>query len=853
MTTQRTATAWPTSWKTALLVAVLAMAAGLVFAGPAERAYAATNTVSFQAASYGPVLEGAIIPIVITKTGPAEVLVNLQVTGGTGTTSDYSTFLPVGVPIAAAAPSTVFNFQTIARSGPQGIRTITLSIMGTGSIAPNDYLATPLASTTISITDPTGPVITGLGSASQSPGYNLAITGSGFNGILTGTPCPSVTFGGFPASSCTSGGDTLVNAIVPSGPVGTVPVVVTVSGVPSTASPPGINMFQYLGTGSPSITSINPPNGPTSGGQPILILGDSLNNNGVGPVTVNIGGVGCPINGMPQGNSISCTPLPRLAGTYPVSVTTLAGTSPTSPAANYTYGAGGGYGAVTVTSVTPAAGPLAGGTGVSIAGTGLTGASSVMFGSVAATTVIPVSDALLTAVTPPSAITGPVTVTVTASAGVGSLPGGFTYSNGPLVTAVTPSTGGNTQGGTLVTLTGSGFVAGSTVVYFGAGQGTSVNVLTPTSLTVLAPGGTGTVPVWVVVNGVPSPQTLTFTYGSSSGVAVTSVAPISGPAAGGTTLTVLGQGFVFGTNGSTDNRLTFVPLTTGSQVQVNCGAAQLSTPQCYSNGSTSALTVVQPALSTGQYHVVVTASGISSPQTTTDIFTVGNVPLVTGLHSDNPVALNPASGPASGSPVTFVTINGQNFCDSPADDIACPAGANGGSFGVKFGAVASAQVELLSRNKVRARLPAQAAGVVRVKVTTSTGVVTPDNPDGSDQFTYISNCSGVQITGVSPNSGPLAGGNTVTITGCGFSGVTSGGANGVKFGGVVATVTGTATDTSITVTVPAATTAGMVEVLVTTPQGANLTSGTDNDYTYQPAAGAERPFKRVLAAVAKDG
>ncbi len=48
----------------------------------------------------------------------------------------------------------------------------------------------------------------------------------------------------------------------------------------------------------------------------------------------------------------------------------------------------------------------------------------------------------------------------------------------------------------------------------------------------------------------------------------------------------------------------------------------------------------------------------------------------------------------------------------------------------------------------------------------------------ADQFTYV---AGLAVTGMSPTSGPAAGGTTVTITGAAFTGATS-----VSFGATAA-------------------------------------------------------------------
>ena len=83
------------------------------------------------------------------------------------------------------------------------------------------------------------------------------------------------------------------------------------------------------------------------------------------------------------------------------------------------------------------------------------------------------------------------------------------------------------------------------------------------------------------------------------------------------------------------------------------------------------------------------------------------------------------------------------------------------------------------------------------------------------------------VTGVSPSSGPLTGGNQVTISGNAFSVAT-----GVKFGNVAATSFVVNSDSSITATAPAQA-AGTVDVVVTNPAGQSPVTAADN-YTYVP-------------------
>jgi hypothetical protein len=120
----------------------------------------------------------------------------------------------------------------------------------------------------------------------------------------------------------------------------------------------------------------------------------------------------------------------------------------------------------------------------------------------------------------------PISAPVTGTS-VGSLYGGIksgwtgvaagstTYtapSSAPTVTRVSP-TSGPTKGGTTVTITGTGFLSGTTVK-FGAVAATQVTVSSPTSITATSPAGSGAVDVTVSdANGTSAASTADkFTY-----------------------------------------------------------------------------------------------------------------------------------------------------------------------------------------------------------------------------------------------------------------------------------------------------------------------------------------------------
>jgi hypothetical protein len=134
-----------------------------------------------------------------------------------------------------------------------------------------------------------------------------------------------------------------------------------------------------------------------------------------------------------------------------------------------------------VTSASPSAGPTAGGTGLTITGTGFATGATVKIGGTAATSVTVVDATTITAVTPAHAL-GTVDVAVLNPGNQWySLSGGYRYGSPPVPASVLPN-GGSTAGGSQVTITGTGFQSGATVTIGGIAA-TNVVVGGPASLT----------------------------------------------------------------------------------------------------------------------------------------------------------------------------------------------------------------------------------------------------------------------------------------------------------------------------------------------------------------------------------
>jgi len=134
----------------------------------------------------------------------------------------------------------------------------------------------------------------------------------------------------------------------------------------------------------------------------------------------------------------------------------------------------------TVSSVAPPQGPVAGGTAVTITGTGFGAGATVTIGGVAATNVAVMGATSITATTPAGGA-GPADVSVTTPGGTATLAGGFTYLSAPTVTGISPPVG-PTSGGTAVTITGTGFASGATVTIGGVAA-TNIVVGSATSIT----------------------------------------------------------------------------------------------------------------------------------------------------------------------------------------------------------------------------------------------------------------------------------------------------------------------------------------------------------------------------------
>lgn len=315
-----------------------------------------------------------------------------------------------------------------------------------------------------------------------------------------------------------------------------VPSVQTVTAYPSGPAAGPINggtEIQVSGTGFVTGTTVNlvqftqqsPGQYQVSGSLPI----------GASNVTV-----------APGGTSLTAySPAISTGTTYFVTVTTPGGTSVYNDSGGvFTYSATTPNPVIPVVSqITPAEGTTAGGTGITITGTGFYNGSTpatVAFtpqgggASQAATSVKVLSPTTITATAPSQTSAGNFDVTVTTQAGTSATGAGDVFNyivQYPLV--VTVSDAGNTAptgphtGGTQITITGGNFLSNSTVA------------LTPVA------GGTGTAATGVTVVSV------------SEITAVTPARPAAGAYYVTVTTTVGGNSFTSQTSSTADDVFTY--------------------------------------------------------------------------------------------------------------------------------------------------------------------------------------------------------------------------------------------------------------------------------------------------------
>ena len=344
----------------------------------------------------------------------------------------------------------------------------------------------------------------------------------------------------------------------------------------------------------------------------------------------------------------------------------------------------------TVTAISPAAGRTAGGQNVTITGTGLTGTTSVDFGSAPAAAYTVVSDTEITATTPAHDV-GDVDVTATTPAGTSTTTPGsqFSYRPVPTLTGLSPNEG-PTTGGTSVSITGTGFTDASRVSFSGI-DATSYTIDSDTQVTAVAPAhAPGATHVRVRTPGGTTNSTADI-YRYRAEPTITALSRQAGPLAGGGRVVITGTGL-------------------GDTTAVDFfGATPTTTYTVISPRKVAATIPPSPTGAETTRHVTITTPRGATPTTPADTYTWRAAPTVTNVA--------PNTGPTTGG--RPITITGTGFS---------------GATHVSFSGTPATAYTINSPTQITATTPTRPAGSTHVYIRNPGG----QNPaTTTDRYRYL--------------------------------------------------------------------------------------------------------------------
>jgi len=455
------------------------------------------------------------------------------------------------------------------------------------------------------------PVISSLNPTSSptNGGGNLVISGSNFG--VSGT----VILGGTSCSAVGSGfAQTSITCQIPQGQGANVPLVVTVGGQSTTST-----AFSY---NPPALTSVSGST-PTGGGVLITLIGTSF---GLAGGSVSIGGQNCPVSaGSRTHSQILCT-LPAGRGSVPVTFTVDSRTS-NSITLNYD--------SPSITGVSPAIGPTAGGTTITIAGESFDSSGSVQVNGNTCV-MVSYSHTSITCKTPAGFGVSKM-VTVTAVSGKSSSASLFSYS-APQISSLNP-TSGSTTGDGLLTINGANF-ASSAAPSAVTISGVNCPITSQTDVRILCtlPAGEGVGKLVTVSIDSQLSNSAQFNYRAPT---LSTISPANGNTEGGYLLTLAGSNF-------------------GASSQVSVGDSDCPIDSRSTAHDTITCTC-PPGQGSDRSVQVTVASQISNL-----LFFSYNGPSVSSI--------SPTNGPTAGT--IPLTINGNNFGSSgyiTVNGVSCPA------------------------------------------------------------------------------------------------------------------------------------------------------------------------------------
>lgn len=421
---------------------------------------------------------------------------------------------------------TVISDTKITATAPAGTGTVNITVTTPGGVT------TTTSGDKFTYNIP-APVINQVSPNAGSPLGGTVVTITGVNLNYN----PVVYFDGVKATDVTvvSG-----NEITVTSPAGSGIVDVSVDTDRGTVTAP--DSFSYLP--APTSTSISPNSGSVDGGNEVVLTGTGFSQD----AKVTVGGKNATIISITS-TEIHFTVPSGNAGAVDVVESDANGS--TTLVDGYTYIANPPAHLASVTGISPAHGPEAGGNSISVYGSGFQDGDiqGVYFGGVESPGGYYVSDNEIVPTVPPG--TGTVKVTVVIDGVTYVSPTDYTYDKpvvvpAPTITSFTPHQGPE-AGGNWVTIHGTGFLTATKVFFGTVGNGT-FSIISDTEIYAYVPAGTGSVVVKVVTADGDAVADDFYTYVPAKTPVVTSLGTVTGSEKGGNTVKIYGHDFTDATN-----------------------------------------------------------------------------------------------------------------------------------------------------------------------------------------------------------------------------------------------------------------------------------------------------------------
>lgn len=569
----------------------------------------------------------------------------------------------------------------------------------------------------------------------------------------------------------------------------------------------------------PSIQTVVPDFGPTTGGNEVIITGTNFAPN---PAVY----LGSPLVGWKNATvkSVTRSEIKVVVPAHPEgSYDVVVINKDFGVATNYSvYTYQEAQTIPTIQSVTPSRGTKSGGTYVTVTGTDFWEGARVFFGAVEANPAwVEVRDStVLKVYSPEAGSTGTVDIKVVNPDGGSALKSSaFTYLTPgadylPVVTGVSPEFG-TTAGGTLVTISGTNFWPGIEVFFDGV-PGTGLQRVDSNTILVKTPAHqVGLVDVTVAnqdggaytyYDPAATPAKGFWYAEPGSSPAITGISPAQGRAGEITAVTISGRDFrpsakvLFGVTEAVvdevyyDTILVRAPALPKGKVDVtvvnqDLGSVVLKNGFEYKSSVPKILSVAPAEGKTAGGDTVVIKGQDFRQGSNFKVYFGANLATVASWLDDNTIKVTTPTGPLGYVTVRVVNndleeatkANGflyKNPASEPTITGVDPAQGptTGGTWvditgtqfwqeaRVYFQGEASPDVRVVSESLIRAKVPAYQAGAVDVTVVNYDG----GSATASGAFTYVTPGSSPRIDGLNPSKGPTLGGTEVTITGMDF-------------------------------------------------------------------------------------